>query len=134
MKITCVAGLPGSGKSHLLYRMSDQYAPLKSWVVDDITELGQLPGVHIVHNISHLMISDPHFCISSTRQLAEKLLMDWYQITPQWIFFENDPPQCLLNVRMRNDGRQVHSLIHALSKVYEIPSHAEQVTPVYKSS
>lgn len=132
MKITCVAGLPGSGKSHLLTKMSDPYPPLRAWVVDDVSDLGQLPSVHHQSTIDHLMISDPHFCITSTRELADCLLSNWYLVKPTWIFFENDALQCKRNVLVRNDGRKVLGMIDSLSGIYQIPHDAKHILSVYK--
>lgn len=119
--ITCIAGLPGSGKTHLMDEISSQYPPLRAWAVDDITELGQLPGVHAVHHLDHLIIVDPHFCRDSTRVRAETLLTGWYKRPIEWIFFENNPQQCRENVMRRHDERKVLGMIHILSELYTIP-------------
>jgi hypothetical protein len=128
--ITCIAGLPGSGKTHLMDEISAQYPPLRAWAVDDITELGQLPGVHAVFHLDHLIIADPHFCRESTRVRAETLLTGWYNRPIEWIFFENNPQRCRENVHCRNDQRRVLGMIHILSQLYTIPAGAD-VRPVY---
>lgn len=132
MLITCIVGLPGSGKTHLMDEISSQYPPLRAWAVDDISELGQLPSVHAVHDLDHLIIADPHFCRASTRVRADALLTGWYNRPIEWIFFANNPQQCRENVMRRQDDRKVLGMIHILSELYTIPDGAE-VRPVWQT-
>ncbi len=133
MRVTFIAGLPGSGKTHLAQHMYWQGNPIETWLVYDITELSQLVGRHWVPNISHMIVTDPHFCRPTTRPLAEGVIWDWYQIPVHWIFFENNPEQCKRNVMQRiaqGDDRKVMGMIDALTKIYTIPKGAD-VRPVY---
>ncbi len=130
MQITLIAGLPGSGKTHLAQSLVS-YPPHRVWLVDDIKDISQLVGVDHMQQIDHLIVTDPHFCRTSTRQSAEDLLGQRYKCPINWIFFENDPGQCEINVLYRNDGRQVRGMIHAMSKIYTVPAGAD-VRPVFK--
>lgn len=123
MMITCVVGLPGSGKSHHICSNRSH----QDWVTDDIQSLISLPHELSVYVLHTLWIADPFFCISSTRQKATKILVDKYGVSPEWIYFENAPEKCKVNVQHRPDGRKVLGLINSLSKVYEIPP---DVTPL----
>ncbi len=123
MKITCVVGLPGSGKTHQIItnRQSVQ------WVVDDIFTLKELPCQKAFKFLDMLWIADPYFCRTSTRQRAHDVLVNMYGVSPEWRYFENAPEKCKVNVQHRADGRRVIGLINSLSKVYDIPP---DVTPM----
>jgi len=129
--ITCIAGLPGSGKTHLMDEIVDGYPPLRAWTVDDISELAQLPGSYAVKRLDHLIITDPHFCRASTRARVDLLMRVRYGVPVEWIFFENDPERCRANVRRRNDSRKVLGMIHTLSQLYTIPQ-GSRVVPVWR--
>jgi hypothetical protein len=133
VRVTFIAGLPGSGKTHLGNCLASQYPAAQVWFVDDITELSQLVGSHWSPNISHMIVTDPHFCRPTTRPLAEGVIWEWYQTPVEWIFFENNPEQCRKNVRQRiaqGDDRKVMGMIDVLTKIYTIPKGAD-VRPVY---
>lgn len=133
MRVTFIAGLPGSGKTHLADSMASQCQFLRAWVVDDISELGQLPNTHHIQKVDHLIVVDPHFCRPTTRPLAEGVIWEWYKLPVDWIFFENNPLQCRRNVMHRiaqGDDRKVMGMIDALTKIYTIPKGAD-VRPVY---
>lgn len=137
--ITCIAGLPGSGKSHLAEQLwlshpEPRYESV--WWIDDIQEQSQLPSPQTAQTLEHLIITDPHFCRPSTRQLVEQRMREDYDAPVQWIFFENDPDRCRINVahrrHIKKDSRKVLGMIHILSKIYTIPDGAE-VRPVWQS-
>lgn len=115
MIITCVVGLPGSGKTHFTHTFVD------ACVVDDLQSLDDLPAPH---SVDHLVICDPWLCMPLIRDNAENILMMRYQTRPNWVFFENNAHQCRLNVLHRDDGRKVQGMIHMLSQAYQIPSDA----------
>jgi hypothetical protein len=105
------------------------------WFWDDPRHRYQMPKKHYMPYFDHIdftfWIADPHFCKSSVRQKAGHILQDAYGVTPEWIFFANDPAQCKLNVITRADGRKVMGMVHAMSQVYEIPPHATMI-PVWR--
>ena len=123
-KVICLVGLPGSGKSAvannlcLLYTrldLSARFTPSKVIIVDDIKSLDELPSPE---ECELLIITDPYFCITSTRNMADTFLRLRYG-SVEWRFFPNDPEKCRRNVAYRNDGRKVDDFITQLSKVYD---------------
>lgn len=119
-----MVGLPGSGKTHLAHSWPQVH------VIDDIHSVDELP---LPHTVDHLVICDPWFCMTLVRHQAEHVLRMRYDVAPEWIYFENDPVQCRMNVLVRDDGRQVMELIRNLSQHYEIPSHVLPM-PVWSNS
>ena len=133
MRVTFIAGLPGSGKTHLAQSLASQCDPVHVWYVDDITSTDDLVGPFGSAYIKHLIVTDPHFCRPTTRPLAEGVIWEWYKLPVHWIFFENNPQQCRRNVMHRiaqGDDRKVMGMIDALTKIYTIPKGAD-VRPVY---
>ncbi len=133
MRVTFIAGLPGSGKTHLAQSLASQYDPVDVWYVDDITSTDDLVGTFGSAYIKHLIVTDPHFCRPTTRPLAEGVIWEWYKLPVDWIFFENNPQQCRRNVMHRiaqGDDRKVMGMIDLLTKIYTIPNGAD-VRPVY---
>ena len=127
-KVICLVGLPGSGKTEvannlcrlhtrwdLSVRFVNKYIPSTVIVVDDIKSLDELPAPE---EYELLIITDPYFCITSTRNMADTFLRLRYG-SVEWRFFPNDPEKCRRNVAHRNDGRKVDDFITQLSKVYE---------------
>jgi len=136
--ITCIAGLPGSGKSYLAEQLWLSYPEPRwnyVWWIDDIEEQSQLPSRQTAETLEHLIITDPHFCRASTRLLVEQRMREDYDAPVQWIFFENDPERCRVNVahrqRIKKDSRKVLGMIHILSQSYTIPDGAD-LRPVWK--
>ena len=56
-----------------------------------------------------VIISDPLLCNTKNRQIMENVLRKHHDRKIEWIFFENDPKKCLINVEYRNDGRKVEN-------------------------
>jgi hypothetical protein len=54
----------------------------------------------------------------------------YWQVDMEWVFFANDPGQCLKNAEARNDGRNVRPDIEVLARRYVIP-HRASVRPVF---
>jgi hypothetical protein len=126
-KVICIVGLPGSGKTKVandlcyLHTLFPDHPnrwgiPSTAIVVDDIKSLDQLPAPD---ECDLLIITDPYFCITSTRKTADAFLKLRYCGEVDWRFFPNEPEKCLLNVEHRADGRKVFEFIKQLSKVYE---------------
>lgn len=112
-EIYCIVGLPGSGKTYLATQLLKPY----SIIIDDIVSIEELPKDGLYNLI---IINDPYFCLSSTRNMAEEVLLRKYG-NINWIFFENNKEKALKNVKFRNDGRKVKGLIEFLSQNYFIP-------------
>lgn len=127
MQITCVVGLPGSGKTHhIWHNLTDADV-----MVDDPQVFVANWGCQNLKNVRMLWIADPMFCIPQVRAQAEQKLMHHLGVAPMWIFFENDPEACMQNVLRRLDGRKVRGLIHALTSRYQIPE-GTQVLPMWR--
>lgn len=123
MRVTLIAGLPGSGKTFLLRSMRED----GSTCIDDIRGLSDLPE----HRVPWLAVSDVNFCRQDVRNSAEfEIVRRFGPVDLEWIFFENDPEQCRSNVAERNDGRNVHADIDALCRLYVVPEDAESI-PVF---
>lgn len=124
MRVTLVAGLPASGKTTMLRGLASDGAVC----VDDISDLGALPA----QRVPWFAVSDVNFCRPGVRAAAEAEIGRRYgAVEVEWVFFANDPRQCLVNAAARNDGRDVAADIHVLSRVYVIPEEAVSV-PVYE--
>lgn len=119
MKITLIAGLPGSGKTTLASQMREAGA----LVLDDFgvgSSLRDLPA----RLSQDLVITDVNFCHWSTLQTAKWQLSERYGVTPEIVYFQNDPEACLANVERRTDGREVGATIREFTKVYDPPADA----------
>lgn len=126
--VTCVVGLPGSGKTQLLWTKAPH-----GFFIDDPYNLDACLDWlrENSHGENTLWIADPYFCITQVRAQAEIKLFEKLGVRPNWIFFENDAEACMRNIARRMDGRKVRGLIHALKSRYEIPAHAH-VLPVWQ--
>lgn len=127
MKITFIVGLPGSGKTYF----GNQLLDLRGGVfLDDISTLNQIKG-SIGQDI---IISDVFLCREKERDKATRIinkiaLKVGFQYDIEWVFFENNPAQCLKNVEYREkqgDKRRVTDFINAMSLEYTIPTDAPQ--------
>lgn len=109
---TLLIGLPGSGKTYLGKNLT-------GFFIDDPKEKPEL-------NHDKLVIADPNLCMENVRKKAISYLQEsGYEVS--FIYFENDPKQCLKNVENRNDGRKVENTINILTKMYNIP---KGITPL----
>jgi DNA modification methylase len=117
-KAICIAGLPGSGKTHLARQLA-----MHGVLVDDITSLDQLPQNG---SVDLVVITDPYFCLDDARNKADILFRGMYD-TVEWFFFENAPEKCLHNIQYRNDGRKVKDLVKILTKTYHPPEFAIEI-------
>ncbi len=123
MKFFLVAGLPASGKS----TWAKEQHPGANFV-DDPKGLGDIV---LDETKVFTYIVDPFFCLSHIRQQAETILFDNYPgCDIQWIFFENNPVQCLVNAKNRTD-KKVDNFIEFLSKRYNIPGDSI-ILPVWE--
>ncbi|MNU49309.1 hypothetical protein D3C71_382480 [compost metagenome] len=123
MRVTLIAGLPGSGKTFLLRSMREDGATC----IDDIRGLSDLPR----QRVPWLAISDVNFCRKDVRDAAEfEIARRFGPVDLEWTFFENDPDQCRANAVGRNDGRNVNADIDALCRLYVVPEDAKCI-PVF---
>lgn len=129
VKVTLIAGLPGSGKSHLLTKMESYDSRLR--VMDDISiNRDFLPSIdrYLQYEVKvlstrHLVLSDPLLVSSVYRQsLIKALVSRGMEIDEiDLILFDNDPEQCLIN-SMNRPGKPVAGLILQLTKEYDSSS------------
>lgn len=122
-KCTLIVGLPASGKTTYAKTLITS----TSILIDDPKHFSEIVGSILQDN---LIIVDPHLCISHARFCAEVMLERLGFSSLNWIFFENNPEQCLINARKRGT-KQVEEDIKYFSKWYVIPS-SSTILPVYK--
>jgi hypothetical protein len=119
-----IVGMPGAGKTHL----GAEYATQGYLVFDDLGRASKKEdALRAIAEGKKVVIIDPHLCFPENRKAVERLV----STTIEWIFFENNPEQCLLNVKKRNDGRKVENFIRLIAKHYKVPEGAVSL-PVYK--
>lgn len=108
-----IAGLPASGKT--------TYAKnFKCKLFDDPKDLKEIIDYCKCGN--NIIITDPNFCITEVRNKAQKILLDLgYKVN--WIFFENNPNQCIINSKKRPE-KSVEMYIKQLSLLYNIPENS----------
>jgi ABC-type cobalamin/Fe3+-siderophores transport system ATPase subunit len=134
--ILFIVGLPGSGKSTLAKKINrDNNNKYK--IIDDPRDLDTqiLPFIN-----EDLIITDPALCFPQNRQLAIDFIKRHNPNAKiDWIFFENDPENCLRNSEARNralinnfkPSRKVESFIKNLNQFYTIPENSN-VFKVYR--
>ena len=116
-KIILIVGLPGSGKS---YYIANNIKPGYT-IVDDPRSIDELPK----KLTTNLVIADCHLCKDTSREALNKILEIRYpKADIEYIFFENNPAQCIKNVNHRNDGRYVEPTIKNYSRIYNIPENS----------
>ena len=81
---------------------------------------------------SKIVVASPWFVCENKLEITKEMLLNYgkknnCKMNIQCIYFENDPIQCLQNVKYRNDGRKVNSFIKNYTKGYKIPIG---VTPI----
>ena len=124
--ITVLVGLPGSGKSWLGSEMLKASQGPTTLFLDDVSQAGGVQKVleAVSAGAQHIILSDPHLCVPENRLKAEEILASTGYIV-KWMFFENAPLKCEINVRHRQitqgDSRKVSVFIRELSKQYIIP-------------
>ena len=123
--IILIVGLPGSGKSNLAKQINkDNDGKYK--IINDPKEFEEIKS----HIFEDLIVTDPHLIFENNRKMAINKIKE---LNPdckiEWIFFENDPEQCLINSNIRNRSnaislkpiKKVDSFIKNFSEFYTIP-------------
>lgn len=132
-KIILIVGLPGSGKTHLGEQLIQQYP--SSIFIDDISVMVDSLTVlnDAIQSYDTIIISDTQCCIPEMLKQAKEYLEKTYpDISKMVLFFENNPKQCIQNVQLRNDGREVFQSIKNLAIIYK--PEAEHLLPVYQGN
>lgn len=125
MKIIIIVGLPGSGKTHLAKRLSQE---IPSIVVDDLInpqKIWDAIDVAEQKGINQIILSDPYFCLPNIQKDLTEIFKNY---NLEWIYFENNLAKCQKNVKYReslDDNRNVDITLKYLSKQYLIPISAK---------
>lgn len=127
MKLVLIAGLPGSGKTGLLRELA-QTAEEQGLHVMSLDDPGvAAPLAPFLEAVGRqrpdlVVIADPAFCHSRSRELAEaRLRQAWAPAQVEWHFFANDAEACRRNVVRRQDDRKVMAALTQWSKDYTVP-------------
>lgn len=114
-----LVGLPGSGKSyygHEFLKSNPNYI-----FVDDCSRI-ELENA--LSNNAKIIVANPWFVVENARKQAIALI-EKYTSNIEFVFFENNPQQCIRNVEFRNDNRKVFGFIKSMTKQYVIPKENE---------
>lgn len=114
--ILMIVGLPASGKTTLAKKINKDNNS-KYRIIDDPKDF--MSDIYPYLN-ENLIITDPKLCIENNRNSATNMIRKYTNSKIDWLFFENNPAQCILNAKNRPD-KKVESLINLLSKDYKIP-------------
>lgn len=131
--ITFVIGLPASGKSYYCRELSE----MTGGVVFDDFSLHKDGYINMFkeHRYSNLIINDPYLCfvdeVRIKSKIVELLEIEELDCEFKFIYFTNEPEQCLINARSRSD-KIVTNFIKECSRVYE-PEGKMNIVSVYKS-
>lgn len=137
-KFTIISGLPGSSKSFLANKLLEENP--NQVLLDDISRLLRVShrGLKYYEVVAQFVeydsfiLSDPAFCEEPFRfQVIKELEEIFREVSFSFIYFENDPEQCLRNVALRDDGRKVEKYIKKLSQTYKIPEGIRPI-PVWR--
>lgn len=133
-KLTLVVDLPGAGKTSLTKVLSQG----NTTVYEDFRN-GQVHWEQFLNDLRSGMdhvVNDPSLCDSEVRGRVERCFKEKVpDIQIAWVFLNNDPDQCILNVlsdfwyNKRNDLEPRLREIRRLSPIYQIPQD-HQALPV----
>lgn len=131
--ILFIVGLPGSGKTRLAKSINKDNN-FKYKIIDDPKNFDTDIEPYLKED---LIITDPNLCFESNRiKAVNKIHSIDNSIKIDWIFFENDPTNCLINSDVRNrvnsisfkPVKKVNSFIKNLSQYYTIPKDSNIVS------
>lgn len=113
-----VVGLPASGKTEYARSLGPGWI-----IIDDPEGPDDLPRTLTRDTV----ITSPHFCRpEALAGVMREARRRWPGVTPEVVFFRNDPEACARNA-MRRPGKEVRGLIAGLSRVYAPPADARPV-------
>ena len=116
-KYIFVVGLPGSGKTEEFKN--------KETVLDD-EENSYCALVSLMkENKEEIYLLSAEFCNKHILDSVVKFIEEFDSNSPkfEYIYYENNPTQCIKNVINRNDGRNVMTDISILTKLYNPPEN-----------
>lgn len=141
IKVTCVAGLPASGKTSWARVQLSENASNCTHILDDtwhhlgfdafLKLLRQLVRYADSENTeAHVIIVGADLCLADRRKFLTGFLNQCGVDVISWVFFENDPVQCRSNATLRPQ-KDVRATIDLFTLAYNIPEGAE-VLPCYR--
>jgi hypothetical protein len=129
-KAVIIVGLPASGKSTYALKL---VAIKHGYLLIDDSAMGYSDfylkmATDYLKDNHNCIFTDISLCSDVDRERCAKVLSLY--ATVEWIFFANNPAQCLMNARKRGDLISVKDDIQRLSKLYNTP-HGSTVFSVY---
>lgn len=119
-----ICGLPASGKTTLALGIVSSNPD--AILIDDPTDWMDV-NERIASHKGLVILTDPHLCFISSREVAQQRFEELgFRI--EWLFFENNPKQCIVNAKGR--AKEVNLDISWFSKSYSIPLGVVSI-PVY---
>jgi predicted kinase len=142
--VVLIAGLPGSGKTTYLSRMSQNgwviFDDFKALAFDDCSKFrGSQKLPHLIRALlegCRCAVADIDFCKMESREEAVQVLVASIPgVQIRWLFFENESSTCEANVQFRSSPSLARELqlIRDYSAAYHIP-HGADVLPVFRST
>jgi hypothetical protein len=144
-EVVLIAGLPGSGKTAYLSRLSQDgwliFDDFKAQAFEDCSKFrssARFPElIRVLREDRNCAAADIYFCRISSREEAElDITAEVPDIKLSWRCFENEPSACEVNIR-RRPGRtdlqrqQELKYLAEYSPIYEIPQSAV-ILPVWR--
>ncbi len=132
--VILLAGLPGCGKTTYLCQMFTDgwlvFDDFKAMAFNDCSRFRDSRKfrtlITALRDGLKCAVADIDFCSTESRQEAEReLLVEVPGVRRGWIFFENDPSACEMNIRSRNRTCFEKELGYLLkySSSYNIPQN-----------